>query len=96
LGGPIAAGWILLLVGVAIAFVPVGGFIVWLLGVPLCFAAFALGILGAAKGKTLAGVLLILASMTAGPVAFAIVPMVSLQAKFQRDQLERNEKLHHR
>lgn len=76
--GAISAGWILLLAGCAIAFIPMAGFVVYLIGIPLCIAAFILGILGAAKGKTAAGVLLILASLTIGPLAMAAAPWISV------------------
>ena len=97
-GGPIMAGWFLLLIGVGIAVIPGGGFLVWLIALPLCIAAFALGIAGAAKGKAVAGVMLIMASMTLGPLALIVVPIfsvaVSNQAKIQSSKA--NEEINNR
>jgi hypothetical protein len=73
----IRAGWILLLIGVVLACIPLLGFVSWLIGYPLCFAALILGCLGAANGRPLAGVVLILASITAAPVALFVAPFVS-------------------
>lgn len=73
----IRAGWILLLVGVLLACVPLLGFVSWLIGYPLCFAALILGCLGAANGRPGAGVALILASITAAPVALFVAPFIS-------------------
>ena len=74
----IRAGWVLLLVGLVLACIPLLGFVSWLIGYPLCFAALILGCLGAANGRPLAGVVLILASITAAPVALFVAPFVSL------------------
>lgn len=73
----IRAGWILLLVGLFLACIPILGFVSWLIGYPLCFAALILGCLGAANGRPLAGVALIVASITAAPVALFVAPFVS-------------------
>ena len=73
----IRAGWILLLVGLVLACIPLLGFVSWLIGYPLCFAALILGCIGAASGRPVAGVVLILASITAAPVALFVAPFVS-------------------
>ncbi len=73
----IRAGWTLLLVGLVLACIPLLGFVSWLIGYPLCFAALILGCLGAANGRPLAGVALIVASITAAPVALFVAPFVS-------------------
>ena len=66
------------MVGLVLACIPLLGFVSWLIGYPLCFAALILGCLGAANGRPLAGVVLILASITAAPVALFVAPFVSL------------------
>jgi hypothetical protein len=73
----IRAGWILLLVGLSLACIPLFGYLSWVIGYPLCFAALILGCLGAATGRPAAGVALILASITAAPVALFVAPFVS-------------------
>jgi hypothetical protein len=76
-GGAIKAGWVLLLIGLVLACIPVLGFVSWLIGYPLCFAAFILGCLGAANGRAGAGVVLILASITAAPLAIFVAPILT-------------------
>ena len=73
----IRAGWILLLVGLVLACIPLLGFVSWVIGYPLCFAALILGCLGAANGRPWAGDALILASITAAPLALFVAPFVS-------------------
>jgi hypothetical protein len=50
-------------VGYITAAIPVLGFAIWVIGFLFCGAAGLLGIMGAANGKPLSGVILILASI---------------------------------
>jgi type IV secretory pathway TrbD component len=72
----IFAGWLLLAIGLGVAFIPGLGLSIWLLSIPVCTAAGLLGIIGAAKGRAFAGVFLIIGSMLAF-VVFLILPWIS-------------------
>jgi hypothetical protein len=59
----IIAGWVLLFVGYLLAAIPLLGLLIWMIGFLFCGAAGILGIIGAAKGKPIGGVVLICASI---------------------------------
>lgn len=69
----ILAGWIILGIGYFTAAIPLLGFAIWIIGFLFCGAAGLLGIIGAAKGKPLAGVFLIIASI-ASFFLYLVVP----------------------
>jgi hypothetical protein len=70
------AGWIVLILGFILALIPGIGLSMILISIPVCFASLVLGIYGAAKGKPIRGVLLILSSIVAFFV-FQIIPWIS-------------------
>jgi hypothetical protein len=67
---PVAAGWLILVVGFALCFVPVAGLAMTVAAVPVCFAAGILGIVGAATGSPFGGTFLLFASIA----AFFVMP----------------------
>jgi len=76
-GGTAKAGWIVLLVGLGVACIPGIGFLMWIIGGPVCFAGMILAIIGMAKGEVASGVMLLIASMVAAPLAFVVAPLVT-------------------
>ena len=70
------AGWIVLVLGFIVALIPGIGLSMILISIPVCFASLILGIYGAAKGKPIRGVVLIVASIIAFFV-FQIIPWIS-------------------
>jgi hypothetical protein len=72
----VVAGWLIIGAGLGLALVPGLGLSMLLLGIPVCAAAFLLGVIGASKGKPIRGILLILGSCVAF-VVFLILPWLS-------------------
>ena len=75
-GGAAKAGWIVLLVGLAVACIPGAGFLMWFIGAPVCLAGFILAIIGMAKDEVASGVMLLIASMVVAPLAYFASPLV--------------------
>jgi hypothetical protein len=74
----IKAGWLVLLLGLILASIPRIGFLMYLISFPVCISSLLLGIVGAAKGKPIRGVLLIISSIAAF-FLFYIIPWISTQ-----------------
>jgi hypothetical protein len=72
----VLAGWIIIVLGLGIACIPGIGLLMWVIGVPLCIAAFDFGIIAATRGKTLRGVFLIFGSLAAVGL-FLLIPAIS-------------------
>jgi hypothetical protein len=72
----VLAGWFVLFLGFILALIPGIGLSMILISIPVCFASLVLGIYGAAKGKPIRGVFLIVSSIVAFFV-FQIIPWIS-------------------
>jgi hypothetical protein len=72
----VLAGWIILIIGFIVALIPAIGLSMIIISIPVCIASLVLGIYGAAKGKPIRGVVLILSSIVAFFV-FQIIPWIS-------------------
>lgn len=79
-GKAVKAGWLILLASVIFAAIPGLGFLIYLLGVPLLIVAFVLGVVAIVKGRTAGGVLLMLFTLIIAPIAFMVVPLISISA----------------
>lgn len=70
------AGWIVLVLGFIVSLIPVIGLSMIFVSIPVCFASLVLGIVGAATGRPIGGVVLIVSSILAFFV-FQIIPWIS-------------------
>jgi len=72
----LTAGWAVLLVGFLVSIIPGLGLAMMVISIPVCIASFILGIIAAARGTPMAGLLLIFASV-AFVFIFKIIPWLS-------------------
>ena len=75
--GVALAGWILLALCCGGALIPGLGFVVWFIAFPVLLITFILGCVAIARGGTLQGVLILLATLIGAPVFIAIAPIVT-------------------
>jgi hypothetical protein len=73
----VRGGWAVILVGLLIAAIPALGFIMWIIGIAFCLAAFALAIIGIAAGQTIRGGILLVASLTVAPLGMLAAPLIT-------------------
>jgi hypothetical protein len=72
----VLAGWIVLVFGLVVSLIPLVGLSMIFISIPVCFASLVLGIVGAATGRPVGGVVLIVSSILAFFV-FQIIPWIS-------------------
>jgi hypothetical protein len=77
----IVAGWLVLVIGCLVGFLPIFGFAMIALALPVCSVAGILGIIGAATGKPGSGISLIFASFVFF-VAMLLIPWLAHAAWF--------------
>ena len=75
--GVIIASWVMIGVSCVASMIPVLGFAVWLVAGPILLITFILGIVVLAKGGTLQGILILLASLIGAPACILVFPIVS-------------------
>lgn len=71
------ASWGILSIICALSAIPAIGFLAWIIATPVIFIAVILGIVTIANGRTMHGVMILLASLIVAPVIIMVAPVVS-------------------
>lgn len=72
----VLASWILIILTCSLSLVPLLGFSAWLIAIPVFLATFVLAIVTLSRGGTLHGVLILVSSITIGPVVVLFAPFI--------------------
>lgn len=82
----LVTAWLLLAGGVVLALVPGLGLAIYLIGIPLILVSLALALAAMIRGRAVGGAILMLVALIAAPVAFGLLPLLSLGISAKQQQ----------